>query len=317
MPSGEKGDLYGKPSGVVILSAEDDAESVILPKLQAMEADLNRIVLLNHIADEEDEERPPTLSDLGPLETLAIEAKARLIIVDPFMAFLPGNRNAHRDQDMRAVLAPLIKLAGLHDLAVQVIHHLNKGSGDNPQNSALYRGGGSIGIAGAARSVLMVGVDRSDPTGERRVMVRVKGNLSRLPAGLLFRLEGDGAPATVKWEGETDARADELVQPTTEDEAPAMVKEACEWLEAFLADGPKPSETVYQQGRKDGQSRRTLQRAKKYLGIEPRKVGNKWQWAWPVLRQDTTKVAKVATKGTQFPCQLQKPLRGMPTYWQP
>jgi hypothetical protein len=59
----------------------------------------------------------------------------------------------------------------------------------------LYRGGGSIGIAGAARSVLAVIQDETSKN--IRHLTRVKGNLSQQPDDLTFELLG--SPPKVVW----------------------------------------------------------------------------------------------------------------------
>jgi RecA-family ATPase len=83
---------------------------------------------------------------------------AGLVVIDPLVAFLPKNVDANKDQDVRRALAPLAVLAERTGAAVVVVRHLNKGTG----GKALYRGGGSIGIIGAARSALLVAKDPQD-----------------------------------------------------------------------------------------------------------------------------------------------------------
>jgi hypothetical protein len=285
MPDGKHGDLYAKPAGVVILSAEDDPAATIRPKLEAMGADLKRIALLEGVRVGTND-RMPNLSDLAAIEDAIGRVDAKFLIVDPLMAYLPGTKNAYRDQDMRAVLTPLIKLVGRLGVALLVVRHLTKQTGEPVNVSALYRGGGSIGIAGAARSVLLVAPDRTDPNGERRLLVRVKGNLSKPPKGLLFRLAGgDDAPATVRWEGEADEDADDLVRPATEDERPGKVEKAVDWLRSTLAEGPVPAKQVYSEAAKVGIARRTLERAKKMLKVrseaEEGTSPPRWRWVLP------------------------------------
>jgi hypothetical protein len=64
-----------------------------------------------------------------------------------------------------------------------VIRHPNKAQGNNP----LYRGGGSIGIIGAARMAFVVGKDPQDEN--RRVLASTKNNLAKSPQSLMFTLE--------------------------------------------------------------------------------------------------------------------------------
>jgi len=286
MPNGKHGDLYGKPAGVVILSAEDDPAATIRPKLDAMGADVDRIVMLEGVRVGTSE-RMPDLADLAAVEEAIKRVDAKLVIVDPLMAYLPGTRNAYKDQDMRAVLTPLIKLVGRLGAALLVVRHLNKRTGEGADVSALYRGGGSIGIAGAARSVLLAAPDKTDEAGERRVLARVKGNLSKPPKALLFRLtsKGEDEPAIVQWEGESDEDPDDLLRPRTEDEDPSKVDEAMAWLRATLANGPVPAKQVYSEAGKVGIKAHTLERAKKRLKVrseaEPGTSPPRWRWVLP------------------------------------
>jgi putative DNA primase/helicase len=282
MPDGKHGALYGQPSGVVILSAEDDPSYTIRPKLELMGADVDRIVLLQGIEDKRGE-RLPNLGDLDAIETAVGDVNAKLIIVDPFMAYLPRGKNAYRDQDMRALLTPISKLAARLDVAVLVIRHLIKGTGERVNVAALYRGGGSIGIAGAARSVLLVAGDQS-----RGVLVAVKGNLSQRPKGLQFRLvskgedgsnDEDREPPIVEWCGEVDDRADDLVRARTDDEQPLKVEEATDWLRTRLAKGPVAAKTLREEAEKDGIAWRTLERAKANMKVKAGRKGRP-DWAW-------------------------------------
>ncbi len=100
--------------------------------------------------------QPPNLWALDlPLK------KQRSAVVDPLTAYLGAEVNAHRDTDIRRALFPLGRLAEETGAAVLVVRHLNKGGSSNP----LYRGGGSIGIIGAARSGLLVAKDRPGQSG--------------------------------------------------------------------------------------------------------------------------------------------------------
>ena len=72
----------------------------------------------------------------------------RLLVVDVVMAYLPTGTDSHKDQDIRRVLSRLAALADRTHCTVLLLRHLNKAKGSDP----LYRGGGSIGIVGAAQS---------------------------------------------------------------------------------------------------------------------------------------------------------------------
>ncbi len=285
MPDGRRGDLYEKPAGVVILSAEDDLEDTIRPRLDAMGADCDRIVNLKGIATK-DGECPPTLADLTAMEEAVKAVNAKLVIVDPLVAYVPDTGNPNSDHKMRRLLTPLAQFAQRLGVAVLVVRHLNKRTGEAADVSALYRGGGSIGIAGAARSVLLVASDKDDPTRERRIMARVKGNLSEPPKALAYRTEkADNGSVVIKWDGEVDQDPDELLRPPTEDEQPSKIGEAVDWLASTLAGGPVEAKQVRNRAHKDGIKDRTLDRAKQRLKVVAEKEegipNGRWMWSLP------------------------------------
>lgn len=275
-------DMEGRrePAGVLVISYEDGAADTLRPRLEAAGAALDRVYITDFrevftYPDGTVDNRPrlPTLpEDLKDLEGIISNKGIRFLIIDPLMAAISEEHNAHSDQHVRRALAPLAAMAERTGLAVLVIRHLNKANTGN----ALYRGGGSIGIAGAARSVLLVGKDPADD--ERRVVASVKTNLSIRPPSLSFRmdsvyLESIGADIPrVQWEGESSYDADDLL-------ASHSSEEAAEWADAkdFLADllsmGPVESETVFTEGKKVGFSASTLKRAKKALGCKSFRAG--------------------------------------------
>src|SRR5262249_53079707 len=160
---------------VLILAAEDDAARTITPRLRAAGADLTRC----HICDGiqvGDTVRPVRFPDDLPwLQEFILAHKVRLVVIDPIMGFLNGLLDSHKDQSIRDVLAAIKQVAERTGAAVVMIRHLNKKAGE----SALYRGGGSIAIAAAARSALVVG-NVPDRPGVLALAV-VKCNLAPKP----------------------------------------------------------------------------------------------------------------------------------------
>jgi hypothetical protein len=139
--------------GAVLLNAEDGLSDTVRPRLEAAGADLQRVLALATTPDKDGIERLLSLPEDIPVLRRGVEqVGARLVVVDPLMAFLSGSVDSHRDQDVRRALAPLARLAEETGAAVVAVRHLTKTEGSNP----LYRGGGSIGIVGAARSALLV-----------------------------------------------------------------------------------------------------------------------------------------------------------------
>src|SRR5262249_10255295 len=129
----------------------------------------------------------------------------RLVVVDPLMAFLGADVDAHRDSDTRRCLRPLAKLADGLRVVILLIRHLNKAS----LQPSLYRGGSSIGITGATRSALIVGRDPHEPG--RFVLASNKCNLCPRPLSLAYGIEGAGLASRLVWHGEVDLWPDQIL----------------------------------------------------------------------------------------------------------
>ncbi len=285
---------------VLILSAEDGLADTIRPRLAAAEGDPEQVVTITEVPEVGDEgqvtTRPPVIpGDVALIEEVITARGVVLVIIDVLMAYLSGTVNAHRDQDIRRALHPLSAMAGRTGCTVLVIRHLNKSGGDH----ALYRGGGSIGIVGAARAAFMVGADPEDDTGRTRVLASVKCNLAPRPPALAYRLDADELHGCVRvnWQGISARRAaDLLADRGTEDERTER-DEAAEWLTAWLTDngGEGKAGEIIKAAEKDGIGRYALHRAKRRAHVTTAKSSLRGGWLWRLdLPEDCTKVAKVA-----------------------
>ena len=147
---------------------------------------------------------------------------------------------------------------------------------------ALYRGGGSIGIIGAIRTALFLG--RHPRETDRRILAMTKSNIGPTAPALACRVKEQAGQPRLQWLGECDATADELCRPVGRGAEPDRLT-ADEWLLAALAGGPRPAKTLQEQAQAAGFCLRTLERAKRRVGVVARRVGKKgqahWQWFDP------------------------------------
>jgi RecA-family ATPase len=143
MPDGSA----GASGNVIILNAEDDPAETIGPRLAAAGANPERVFHLGEINAGNRCRQVQIPDDTPLLGRLIAEQGARLLIVDPLLAFLAG-ADANCDQHIRRVLQQISALAQQHTCAVICVRHLNKGA--SPK--AVYRGSGSIGVIGHART---------------------------------------------------------------------------------------------------------------------------------------------------------------------
>lgn len=161
--------------------------------------------------------------------------------------------------------------------------HLNKGVGGN----ALYRGGGSIGIVGAARSGLLIAKHPEDEA--RRVLASIKSNLAAPAPSLVFGLSSTESGAVrVDWKGESNLNAEALLSAPTDPEERSVLQEAKDLLREVLSEGPVPASEVKQEARSADISERTLKSAKRELGVltdregeSGKRGGGKWVWRLP------------------------------------
>jgi AAA domain len=240
--------------GVVLLSAEDGLADTIRPRLDAAGADTSKVLSLATVPDEDGHNRLLSIpEDLGIMEEGIRRVRARLVVVDPLMAFLSANANSHRDQDVRRALAPLAGLAERTGAAVLVVRHLNKAAANNP----LYRGGGSIGIIGAARMAFVVGREPQDEN--RRVLASTKNNLAKPPRSLMFTLEeSEGGAVRINWLGESEVSAKDLLATPQDHEQTDARSEAAEFLQDILSEGPVPANEVIRDAEDAGIAEKTL-----------------------------------------------------------
>ncbi len=279
------------PTGsVVFISAEDDPADTIRPRLDAHDADARNVHLLSAVRRTRENGEPYeglfTLSDVPTLEsTLQRLPDCRLVVVDPIGSYLGAGTDAHRDNEVRAVLAPVAKLAEKYGPAVLVVAHQRKSAGSFADDLVL----GSRAFTGIARAVWHVSRDRDDPA--RRLLLPGKNNLADEGNGLAFTIAGD--PPAVVWEPEpvtmsaNDALALEngFGKHRKPGPNPHALTEAAEWLTSELADGREHRVSdVMEAGEKVGHARRTVQRAAREIEVtrhRPNSFGGPHAWRLP------------------------------------
>ena len=271
------------PAGVVVLTAEDGLADTVRPRLEAAGADLDRIV--SAVPDE-----LPTLDEpgLAYIRGLVERVDAKLVIVDPFAAFIPDGVDTHKDHSSRRLLRKLSLLAETTGAAVLALRHPHKGSGGNAKEA----GGGSIAFTAACRVELLAGADPEDDT--RKILCRVKGNLAPPFPALAYRLVASGFTVKVRWLCETDHLAEQLLaQPTDPDER-SVLDEAKDAILDILAGGPVAAETAIRELKKLGIAERTWRRAKAALRVKSLKSSfdGEWTWTQPGPEEKAAKAAE-------------------------
>ena len=223
---------------------------------------------------------PSIPDDLGALRQAITGRNAVLVVVDPLMAFLGGDVNSDRDQDVRRALAPLARVAEETGCAVLVLRHNSKAQ----QSNVLYRGGGLIGIIGAARSGLVVArTPRTRPGPSSPSPRRTSGRSCRASPTHRGRPQRRGR---VDWLGPTAHTAKDLLREPPSQEERSQTDQACDVLRELLADGKVDAKQARRQVMDGaGVSSRTVDIAKARLGViaerEGYGPGGRWVWRLP------------------------------------
>jgi hypothetical protein len=268
------------PAGVILVQGEDLAGQTVIPNLRAAGADLTKIKLLDRSRFIEAPLRFP--DDLQIIEQAAIEVQAKLVVIDPFAAFLGGNSNG--DAAVRKALGPLSVLAESLDLAILIVRHLRKSGASNP----LYAGLGSIGIIGAVRSGLVVLEDPGRDNKYQHVLAQTKGNLASATSLSYRTIKQPEGTIGVEWLGPSPYTAADLMGSMADDNSAAAEAEYV--LYSILAEGPVPTKDCIALAKEAGISERTLKRAKKRMGVRSWKEGGgkDCRWLWELANDPET-----------------------------
>ena len=268
-------------SGTVLMaSAEDDPADTIRPRLDAARADVSRVHTLEGIrvtlSDNSTAERPFDLeAGIATLEdALARIPGVRLIVIDPISAYL-GHADSNVNAEVRGLLSPLVALATRHALAVLCVTHLRKSAG-----AAVHRAIASIAFTAAARAVWAVAPDPAD--ADRRLVLPVKQNLAPNIGGVAFRIgEQSGVPC-LEWQSDAvNLNANDVLN-IEDREDHSERKEAEDWLQDYLADGPVVASEIKRRAKTAGVKSTTLWRAARSLRVVKRKLGGRgagWEWS--------------------------------------
>jgi hypothetical protein len=251
---------------VLLLTAEDGPGDTVRPRLDQLGADSSRIyVLVGALVFQG--------RGLQELEDAIVRTGARVIVVDPLVAYLGGDVDLHRANETRAVMARLAEIAAKHDCAIVCIRHLTKGS----QDKAIYRGLGSIDLTAACRSVLLVGRDPDNP--DRGALVHIKSNLAKAGPAQSYTVD----QGRFRWLGPSTLTAAQLLRP--ERDTKTAVENAEEFLKTTLSTGDIAVQDIKRLAREGDISDKTLRTARERLGIKPYMVrgekGKLLQWKWP------------------------------------
>ena len=274
----------GRPrkGGVLFLIGEDSIAKTVVGRLRAAGADLSKIAVLDGVG---------IPGDLDRLEKAIREIGAKLVVVDTITDFVNGSES--NNQAIRRALHPLRELAERMQVAVVIIRHFTK----KASGKSLFRGAGSMGITAVVRSQLKIFKHPSDE--HLRVLVQDKLTMGPLSAALLFEVvSNDDGQFRLECRGDTDLTIADLEGSKG---GGSKLAAAEKFLLEKLADGPKDVNWLVEQVKQAKDiSKRTLDEAKKNLGIDTDRKGRRKDqivsWVLPTVAEPEKQHAKAATR---------------------
>lgn len=249
-----------EPMNVIYQTAEDGLADTVKPRLLQAGADCEKVLVID--------ESEKSLSMLDErIEEALIKTGARVLILDPIQAYLGSGTDMNRANEVRNMTKQLAALAEKYKCAIILIGHMNKAAG----NKAAYRGMGSIDFYAVARSVLLVGRVEGEPN--IRAMVQIKNNLAEFGHAKAFRLSEEG----FRWLGDYEITADEVLggyapKINKLEQAKDLLRELSKELEKV------ESNSIYDMAKEQNISKRTLENAKREMGIRAKRENGSWYW---------------------------------------
>jgi AAA domain/Bifunctional DNA primase/polymerase, N-terminal len=319
------GDFLELPARTLLIAAEDPVDTIVKSRLMAADADQELIGTLasrpsrpsnnsrdlDRGVDGQEHQPPVQLPQENPdgldgldgegalarrvtipdeyalLERIVVENEIALLVLDPINSFITARIDAHRDVEIRRVLDPLAALTARRGFAALGIVHLNRRS----DTDVLNRITGSGGYGGSARSILTFG---RHPEDDNQRVVAAEGNWQKEAHSDLFEIREiivfpDAAPddqtqPALTHVGTIDLDSSDLIDQLADDRS--ALDEAKDFLLTELVGGPMAVADLRRGAEANGISWPTLERAKKLLGVQARRISTagaprgagRWEW---------------------------------------
>ena len=280
------------PGNIIIWSGEDEAATVIKPRLMAAGADMSRIKFIaNTLArDKRGKLIKRTFDpskDMVSLAKAARQFKPVLAIIDPVVSSI-GGADTHKSGEVRIALQPVVDFAMEIGCAVLGIHHFSKrASTEDPRN----RMSGTHAFGDIARVNLGAAKVVRDVERKTGVLTRLSSNNGPEGGGFAYSLvQKEVRPGIegqyIDWGDELVGSAWDIISQAEEREENSQdraMEAAKDFLRVVLSGGDVLCNEVKEQAQEASIKWATLRRAKDALGVRSTKgkFDGKWYWRLP------------------------------------
>lgn len=302
-----------RPQHVIVIVTEDGWTDTVLPRCEVAGVDLD---YLSVICTEDDGSGAPAFpNDMHLIYDSGLDPA--LILVDAWLDTVPSGLSVKDPQQARRALHPWKEVATVTDAAVLLLTHTNRVDSGNARDKY----GATGELRKKARLTLFA---QQDDDGNLVVGVEKANTTTALPASMFMVTpiqhfpatdDHDGTVPLLRFIGESDRTARDHIVDTHDGQAGSAttVEQAAEWLRGYLdANGPAADSARAKKAASDGGvSERTLQRARKKLGVV---IGytdkGTSTWSLPTQGGEVVDGEVVETRDTPVPPTPDTPLPG-------
>lgn len=257
-----------EPMNTLLLSAEDDMGDTLKPRLRNLRADMRRVFV---------EQSAIVLDDDGlkAIEKMVEVTEAKLLVIDPIVAYFGSGKDMNRANDVRPIMQALKNMADRKQIAIVVVRHNRKASPGTPEGKKIYSGYGSIDFTAAVRSELAVERGKAD----RNYFFHIKMNSGPLGRGIKYWIENlHDDTGMFHWDGFVEVG----MKPSGKSISTKFKGEEVirQWLFDHLKAFPNgdSAKNVIAAGMLKGFSQTKLEHVKKGIAISSR-IGSEWYWS--------------------------------------
>ena len=278
MPDGTACD----PGAVLYCSIEDDVDDTLAPRFHAAGVDMAKAFYISEV----DGEFLNLTEHEAELEAAIRDTSARLVVIDHLVGLATGIDTNSEPAKVAKVMMSLRAIAGKTGTAFLVLQHLNKsGTG-----AAMMRGSGSIQIAAAARSGLIIARPGNihDEEQQNPQLAQYKSSVGKVGRSIEYELvekivDNPANPeqriptVRVEWLAETDLRADQFNAQTNphygEKQPTHKQSQVIEFLKEHLSGAVDhqtgiPGSHIVEVAKKHGIAQAMVYRVKEAAGVQ-------------------------------------------------
>jgi len=287
-PTYGEGDWTGPAQGsVVYISSEGVPDRILVPRLVAAGADLERVEIVEGICSKRGEFEILDVNQHLPAlaRRMKNDPSTKLLVIDPLASHLSPKLNMNSSLEMRAAMDCVARFAEEVSCAVLVVMHLNK----DDRKAAIHRAAGSGQIMAAVKSAWAVVKKPDDENDNRRYFGPVKSNLSPFRRSLAFEIQdtailfSDGTKGNigrVVWSHEPeDFDLQAAISPGAF-ELHSKVGAAVTFLRERLTSGKRYATDLIDEAQAQGITKDNLWKAKRKESIEDGREGFGGKSVW-------------------------------------